>query len=164
MKLRVVTETTPWPSLPLRRASVNSFGYGGSNAHVVVDSSSTLPRTSNLQYAKSIAQGDIDLLALMPVTRPYLLVFSANDDRSLENQITQLSNHLINPAVSVALRDLAFTLCLRRTHHFHRAFIVATRPTVKKEEVAISKKSTEGPRVGYIFTGQGAQCRSLQAC
>ena len=28
---------TPWPTLGLRRASVNSFGYGGANAHVVLD-------------------------------------------------------------------------------------------------------------------------------
>ncbi|OTA96302.1 hypothetical protein M434DRAFT_375109 [Hypoxylon sp. CO27-5] len=31
------TEPIPWPCSGLRRASVNSFGYGGSNAHVVLD-------------------------------------------------------------------------------------------------------------------------------
>ena len=31
------TTLIPWPSKGLRRASVNSFGYGGSNAHVVLD-------------------------------------------------------------------------------------------------------------------------------
>jgi acyl transferase domain-containing protein len=30
-KTKVVTEITPWPQLPIRRASVNSFGYGGAN-------------------------------------------------------------------------------------------------------------------------------------
>ncbi|RMZ80449.1 hypothetical protein DV737_g3022, partial [Chaetothyriales sp. CBS 132003] len=29
--------TMPWPSTGLRRVSVNSFGYGGSNAHVIID-------------------------------------------------------------------------------------------------------------------------------
>ena len=28
---------TAWPASGLRRASVNSFGYGGANAHVVLD-------------------------------------------------------------------------------------------------------------------------------
>ena len=28
---------TPWPQMPIRRASVNSFGYGGANAHCVLD-------------------------------------------------------------------------------------------------------------------------------
>lgn len=31
------TELIPWPSPGLRRASVNSFGYGGANAHAVID-------------------------------------------------------------------------------------------------------------------------------
>ncbi|KAL8652640.1 MAG: hypothetical protein Q9210_002566 [Variospora velana] len=31
------TQSMPWPSCGLRRASINSFGFGGSNAHVVVD-------------------------------------------------------------------------------------------------------------------------------
>jgi acyl transferase domain-containing protein len=33
-RLKIVQESTPWPDLPVRRASINSFGYGGSNAHV----------------------------------------------------------------------------------------------------------------------------------
>lgn len=38
-KVKVVTETTPWPiSQPIRRASINSFGYGGANAHAIVES------------------------------------------------------------------------------------------------------------------------------
>ena len=37
-KLKIVTESTPWPDLPIRRASINSFGYGGANAHAIIES------------------------------------------------------------------------------------------------------------------------------
>ncbi len=36
-KLEFPTQNTPWPSKGLRRASVNSFGIGGTNAHCVLD-------------------------------------------------------------------------------------------------------------------------------
>ncbi|KAL2272318.1 hypothetical protein FJTKL_06945 [Diaporthe vaccinii] len=35
--LAVPTSLTPWPTSGLRRISVNSFGYGGTNAHCVLD-------------------------------------------------------------------------------------------------------------------------------
>ncbi|KAI6084919.1 hypothetical protein F4821DRAFT_164132 [Hypoxylon rubiginosum] len=34
---KVPSENTPWPSEGLRRASVNSFGFGGTNVHVILD-------------------------------------------------------------------------------------------------------------------------------
>ena len=37
MNLKFPERPTAWPSRGLRRASVNSFGFGGSNAHVVID-------------------------------------------------------------------------------------------------------------------------------
>ncbi|KAI1865108.1 hypothetical protein JX265_008155 [Neoarthrinium moseri] len=36
-KVKVPIENTPWPVRGLRRASVNCFGFGGTNAHVILD-------------------------------------------------------------------------------------------------------------------------------
>ncbi|KAI0455760.1 hypothetical protein F5B21DRAFT_180963 [Xylaria acuta] len=39
--LRIPTETIPWPAVPQgspRRVSVNSFGFGGTNAHAIIES------------------------------------------------------------------------------------------------------------------------------
>lgn len=41
-RVHVVTDAIPWPAAKLRRASVNSFGFGGANAHCVLDHPSTL--------------------------------------------------------------------------------------------------------------------------
>lgn len=35
--IRVPTESVPWPVAGVRRVSVNSFGYGGANGHVILD-------------------------------------------------------------------------------------------------------------------------------
>ena len=35
--LKVADKLIPWPADGLRRASINSFGYGGSNAHCILD-------------------------------------------------------------------------------------------------------------------------------
>ncbi|KAI1124384.1 putative polyketide synthase [Nemania abortiva] len=36
-RAKVVTQMTPWPSNRLLRVSINSFGYGGANAHCILD-------------------------------------------------------------------------------------------------------------------------------
>ncbi|KAF7538397.1 hypothetical protein G7054_g2978 [Neopestalotiopsis clavispora] len=36
-KVEVLTELTHWPKGALRRASINSFGYGGANGHCIID-------------------------------------------------------------------------------------------------------------------------------
>jgi hypothetical protein len=39
----------PWPTDGLRRASINSFGYGGSNAHVILDDAYNYLKSRNLK-------------------------------------------------------------------------------------------------------------------
>ncbi|KAI0394649.1 putative polyketide synthase [Xylariaceae sp. FL0594] len=41
-RAKVVTSATPWTSGRLRRVSINSFGYGGANAHCILDHPSIL--------------------------------------------------------------------------------------------------------------------------
>ncbi|EOD52657.1 putative polyketide synthase protein [Neofusicoccum parvum UCRNP2] len=86
-----------------------------------------------------------------------VLVFSGNDEPALKANASALSNHLLNPGVRVELRDLAYTLAERRTHHFHRAFVVKDRTDLDEGAIAYGKKHSSQPKVGFVFTGQGAQ-------
>lgn len=42
------TEITPWPTNGLRRASISSFGFGGSNSHAVLDDAYNFLRLRSL--------------------------------------------------------------------------------------------------------------------
>ncbi|KAI6303792.1 Type I Iterative PKS [Pyricularia oryzae] len=170
--VEVVGRNLQWPKSAMLRASVNSFGFGGSNAHAVVESPSYLlgadardkqhhvlshQRETSGLLCGSNGMLDMDLDDTTQ-QRPQLLVLSANNQDSLQRNIDVLEKHLLNPAIEVRLDDLAYTLSERRTHHFNRAFTVS-RATDQIEWNAFSfdKTRAAGRRVAMIFTGQGAQ-------
>ncbi|KAJ6190988.1 polyketide synthase [Penicillium mononematosum] len=151
--LRPSQATTNWPAVPFRRASVNSFGYGGSNAHVIVDAATGLSKhvTSYTPESDDIFADDAG------PERPYLLVLSANDENSLRAQVTSLDKHLSDPAVGVKIRDLAHTLSNHRTRHYHRGYLIANSNSIDVDDVTMGTPRSDPPRIGFVFTGQGAQ-------
>ncbi|KAI9148345.1 putative polyketide synthase protein [Paramyrothecium foliicola] len=154
-KVKATRTAIAWPAGGLRRASVNSFGYGGSNVHVVLEQA---PALLEAQHVSSFGDEDDGFMSDdEEAERPALLLFSANDESSLRANIKTLSNHLINPRVKLNLIDLAYTLSERRTKMFHRAFIATKSTEFYDDLVIVGKKNPEAPRVGLIFTGQGAQ-------
>lgn len=89
--------------------------------------------------------------------RPYTLVLSANDAASLKANIKTLCTHLINPRVKVDLPDLAYTLSERRSRLFHRAFVTTRGTDLSENDFSLGKKSSQPLKIGFVFTGQGAQ-------
>lgn len=162
--LEIPTTLKPWPAVPaggVRRASVNSFGFGGANAHVILES---CPEEIGPQA------GDTSK-ALVSFT-PF--VFSAASEAALERMLRSYVDYL-DQTPDVNMRDLSWTLGSRRsalgvraafaavsaqdlaaqiTEHLHRASgdsgsLVGIRPTAA------------APRVLAIFTGQGAQWATM---
>ncbi|TGO34215.1 hypothetical protein BHYA_0207g00130 [Botrytis hyacinthi] len=140
---------------PSPKTSVNSFGYGGSNAHVILEQ----PKFPDGPHHISSYLSDTDELTLDEddSEHPYTLIVSANDNASLKVNIKALSNHLINPRVKVNLEDLAYTLSERRTKLWHRAYIPTRSTEVDENDFVVGKKNPEALRIGFVFTGQGAQ-------
>ena len=159
LKVRASRTALPWPKTEVRRASVNSFGYGGSNAHVVVEEPKKMVGDAKTTFVSSISQNNDDLFGQdePKSARPFTLVFSANDESSLQAYCKKIRQYLMNPSVKVTLPDLAYTLAERRTHHYNRGYIVAQSTALDESAFVFQKKSTETPRVGFVFTGQGAQ-------
>ena len=147
-----------WPKVAVRRAGVNSFGFGGSNAHVVLEETKPWAKSTYVSSFRSSDDVD-DFFAEDEAvsTTLSLLVFSANDDNSLQSYVKALRRHLMSPGVQVKLPDLAYTLSERRTHHFHRGFVVTNKEAFDSRTLISDKKTAEAPRIGFVFTGQGAQ-------
>ncbi|KAK5991160.1 Highly reducing polyketide synthase gloL [Cladobotryum mycophilum] len=159
-KLEVPVEAIPWPKDRHARVSVNCFGAGGSNAHVIVDSAASfgLPRQTN---SKATTDGTLNGHTTgtsddVSEERPYLLPISANNAQSLQMREQSLRDYI--QARPESLDGVAHTLGTRRDHMLHRAFCLANG----KEEMlgfeGFQKDHTAA--IGglvFAFTGQGAQ-------
>ncbi|KAI1103410.1 putative polyketide synthase [Jackrogersella minutella] len=154
-RVRATRYTIPWPrKVGVRRASVNSFGYGGSNAHAVVEQ---VPKEKQ-NFVSSFDDNFDDFLADEEIiSRPQVLLFSANDEGSIKAYTESLRKHLLNPRVRVELANLAYTLSERRSRHFHRGYIVAKDLSLEHAFIVYGKMKPKAPKIGFIFTGQGAQ-------
>lgn len=178
--LRVSRSALKWPKSTdsYRRASINSFGFGGTNAHVIIDSSEHFMRDRNIQpvleHTTSYCHeadsffddvSDVNIEEHTPAGGGLrVLVFSAARLASAKSYVANLRAHLTNPSVRVKLTDLAYTLSERRTRHYHRGFdIVAANSEyvrsdqVNPESVTFGRAAAQPPRLGFVFTGQGAQ-------
>lgn len=155
-KIHVPTDAIPWqPYNGIRRASVNSFGYGGTNAHVIIEQY-TSPRFN---------VGSTDLpeqFEEMVAKRPLLLPLSSHTEKAgklLKATLTSAAAE--SPEKKTA--DFAYSLSsARRSHHRYRSYAIAENETSAAEVFANTTtpwKSTlnQKPRIGFVFTGQGAQ-------
>jgi len=124
---------------------------------VVQDIESFLRKPPKHQVS-SFAVDEDDIFANEEIsTRPKVLVFSGKDEQSLRSNCHALKKHLMNPSVNIKLADLAYTLSERRSHHFNRAYLVTKSANIDEGAIIFGKKGTNLPRIGFVFTGQGAQ-------
>ncbi|KAL6237472.1 hypothetical protein BDW75DRAFT_238260 [Aspergillus navahoensis] len=160
LRLRVVTELEDWPPGPggVRRASINNFGYGGTNGHLIVESA---PRP------QLPANADAHTLSATHL-ESQLLVFSARDEQACQNMISNFKQYLHQRAATDDPEDLLQHIA--HTLGQHRTLFpwVAARPVPVQEglkeairalefPMLAPRRTTRVPRIGMIFTGQGAQ-------
>ncbi|MGC5664604.1 type I polyketide synthase [Micromonospora sp. WMMD723] len=156
--VHVVREPLPLPTGPVR-LGVSSFGWGGTNAHVVV------------QDPPPVRPGDTPA----PDTRvadglPLVTVLSAKDWPSLTRRAAELAAAL--PASTEELRRTAGTLAWRRDHFDVRAALVGDRPETLRANLAalatraedaqddpglVTGRPVERGRIAFVYPGQGAQ-------
>lgn len=141
--------------MTFRRASINSFGYGGTNSHVIIDEPKCVDTDQKRHTSSYVSPEEEFELNHEESGRPYVIVLSANDEQSLKRSCENLDRHLSKLDVQVRLQDLAYTLSERRSRHFHRGYVIARSTEVQSDAFTFGKKSTEPTRLGFVFTGQG---------
>lgn len=149
----VNTELREWPrgDTP-RRAGLNSFGIGGTNAHVVLEEAPPVRRES-----KTTPEGF------------FLLPLSARTETALGATTGRLADHM-ETARDLRVDDVARTLQLGRAQFEHRRFVVARDVSsaieaLKGEALPGTSGRTRAADVPvtFMFPGQGAQHPNMAA-
>ncbi|WP_046316733.1 type I polyketide synthase [Mycobacterium sp. UM_Kg1] len=145
-RLRVITEAEAFPAdYALAAASVNGFGYGGTNAHAVLVEAPKPPRAAVRRAPARV----------LPVSGR-----NADGARRLAEELLPL---VADPSVDpVALADAMWS---RRSHHHYRFAVpfgdrddlLARLTSVVDGSVTGGRTVTEGRAPVFVFSGMGPQ-------
>ncbi|KAF2788729.1 putative polyketide synthase [Melanomma pulvis-pyrius CBS 109.77] len=136
--LEIALKATPLPHDRAKRISVNSYGIGGSNAHVIIETWSGCDRPPRKVHTPS----------------PRLLVFSAGTQKTLDRIIVSHQEYL--KSHPDRLEDLSYTMALHREKLTLRAYAVAEPTSNSFTASEFVKKPNVSYSVVMVFSGQGA--------
>ncbi|ORV40071.1 sulfolipid-1 biosynthesis phthioceranic/hydroxyphthioceranic acid synthase [Mycobacterium conspicuum] len=165
--LFVPVVTTPWPisnghGTP-RRAAVSSYGFSGTNVHVVVEQAPEAPQILETPDVEAPTQG---------MANPLWFALSASSADALRQTAKRLADWLPEHSDAVALSDLGYTLARRRAHRPVRTAVTAA---TMEELIAGLREVADGDApyqaaVGqddrgpvWVFSGQGSQWAAMGA-
>jgi acyl transferase domain-containing protein/NADPH:quinone reductase-like Zn-dependent oxidoreductase len=150
----VATGQKPWPA-KRKYACVNNFGFSGSNSTCVLQAA---PILRGLEVAESGSYSPLRLFVL-----------SANDEAALRSSVKKLGIWIEQHAElyqTTMPRNLAYTLCQRRSHLPWRVAVVAgmcsdVASALNSHDATPARAPSELPRLAFVYTGQGAQWFSM---
>ena len=151
--VKLLTERVEWPrNGHPRRAGVSSFGISGTNAHLILEDP---PLTSAPDTPAPAADRVI----------PW--VISGRTEQAVRDQAERLCEYVAaDPSLNAV--DVGYSLATTRTHHPHRAVVVAggrdaflteLRHLARGEVTAGVVEGVAGPpgKTVFVFPGQGSQ-------
>ncbi|WP_430014744.1 MupA/Atu3671 family FMN-dependent luciferase-like monooxygenase [Microcystis protocystis FBCC-A270] len=160
----IPTQAQPWRTKPpkpgengveRRLAGISSFGFGGTNSHVIL-SEAPVTVKNNQQNGQKLME------------RPWhLLTLSAKNEEALKALVHCYQKYLVDHP-EISLTDVCFTANSRRSHFNHRLGVVArdrlemlqklenfSNQERMREPKNINKKKK--PKIVFLFAGQGSQ-------
>ena len=161
-RIAIPSSPQPWPRATRRLAGVSSFGFGGTNAHIIVEEAPARPRPEGL-----------------PSRPSHILTLSARTESAVKNLASHLEKHLAqHPEDNLA--DICFTANAGRSHFARRvAVVVESKEQLRDVLAAIAAgqsaessgavlragQSTrkDGARVAFVFGGDASNsCAAFQ--
>ncbi len=152
--IQIPTSLQPWVTGEEKRlAGVSSFGFGGTNAHIIVEEAPQKVKTED------------------ELSRPiHLLTLSAKSKNALLDKVSDYQNYLETHS-SLDFVDICFTANTGRSHFDHRLAIIASDKQELTDKLALisAKEEVNGvftgklptnhksPLIAFLFTGQGSQ-------
>ncbi|KAJ3580034.1 hypothetical protein NPX13_g526 [Xylaria arbuscula] len=149
LKLKVPQQLISWPTSGIRRASVNNFGYGGTNTHVILEEGGSYLQKSN--GVNGVHRS---------LTRK-LFVLSGRDEAATTRLAANM-NEYIERTTNLRWDDLAYTLGQRRSKFNWSVAVSAEsaedlRSALSDKSLKPAQTQSRVPRLGFVFNGQGAQ-------
>lgn len=155
LPLLVPREALAWEPIDGRRiGGVSSFGFSGTNAHVIVEEA---PPTDTVERHVRPERGN-------------LFAISARDPKALVELAARYDQTLATMNDDATLADICRTTNAGRCHFAQRAVILTSDidglrkglTSIARGEQASSVKTArvtrrDPPRIAFLFTGQGAQ-------
>ncbi|MFF7357291.1 SDR family NAD(P)-dependent oxidoreductase [Streptomyces filipinensis] len=155
LPLRVADTLQPWPTPAPALAGVSSFGFGGTNAHLVV--AEPPPAASS----PTVSEGAV------------LLTVSARDEQALRDLAARYADKLTDTTPVAAF---ACAAAVRRTHHEHRLACVGGSAAELRGALAAFgrgedttglscgvRRAGRQARAVFVFSGQGPRWWPLAA-
>lgn len=171
LQLRVPTTLENWPATDgPRYAGVNSFGFGGTNAHIVLQEAPIAANgsTSEVLDEEGIASGKRPTTASKDEARPYLLPISARSTEALQALAGSYHDFLVDTPHH--LHDISYSASQRRSQHDYRLAITAhsKAEAVSKLEAYLADEPRAGitsgriplnerPKTVFVCSGMGPQ-------
>jgi acyl transferase domain-containing protein/acyl carrier protein len=154
-RLLIPLRPTGWqPATGRRLAAVSSFGFGGANAHAILEE----------------AEAEACIADSSDTTESILLPLSAKNEVALREQARAWIDFLSQPATA-SLASIGYSQSVRRSHFGLRAaFVAASREELaRKLQTFIEKEPSTGDaseqigstRCAFLFSGQGSQVAGM---
>ena len=144
LPIQIPTETIPWPRTNTPRiAGISSFGFSGTNAHVIIEEAPLLKETKP------------------NVERPdHILALSAKSEKALYSLIKRYETYLDTTTESI--ENICYTASIGRTHFNYRLSVSGQSKKDIREKLithlnnqsGVVNASQENRKILFLFTAQ----------